>query len=317
MAIIYFDQMVWINFLKCQKGITPYSTKYNKVYQKVIETSDSNKHKYPISACHLMESIKRADLTSRKDLLELIFKVSKFYSISPWTEIYPLEIINAVAKSLGEKPFDISKDVFGDWTDKCFLQKMEIVFPGDSSVPDEVKESFRAVLKDPKAIAEALSHKSSSDNLTDQDKKLAEKFEKIRQTEYTHKDKQMRKKIAFARFFVSELAQELAEITSSLPLDVEKYAKDVFSNEEKINNFVKDVPAAYVLFILNYARNTNKSRKIEPNDFYDLNALAAAIPYCDIVVTEREWANILIDNGIDKLYDTIILYEVEKLEELL
>lgn len=68
---------------------------------------------------------------------------------------------------------------------------------------------------------------------------------------------------------------------------------------------------------MNYTRNINKSRKIKPNDIYDVHCLSAAVSYCDIVITERSWANMLKQNEIGKLYDTIISNKIEELIALL
>ncbi len=65
------------------------------------------------------------------------------------------------------------------------------------------------------------------------------------------------------------------------------------------------------------ARDRNVSRPIEPNDLMDIGPLAIAIPYCDVVVTEREWSNILNDRMIGKLYNTKITHRIEDLADFI
>ena len=41
--------------------------------------------------------------------------------------------------------------------------------------------------------------------------------------------------------------------------------------------------------------------------------LSKAIPYCDIVVTEKKWVSLAKHAKLDKLYDTILLSKVDDL----
>ena len=68
MPIIYFDQRVWIDLLKANEGIGAYS-KYKDIYNQVIETSDSNKHQYPISSCTMIASAPASKVRSAIFLL--------------------------------------------------------------------------------------------------------------------------------------------------------------------------------------------------------------------------------------------------------
>lgn len=39
------------------------------------------------------------------------------------------------------------------------------------------------------------------------------------------------------------------------------------------------------------------------------------MPYCDIVVTEKQWATRLNDLGITKRYNTVVLHDLKDLSE--
>ena len=57
---------------------------------------------------------------------------------------------------------------------------------------------------------------------------------------------------------------------------------------------------------MNYVRNTSLSREIKSNDLYDLQ-LSIAIPYCDIVVSERQWINIAKHKHLDSKYESNLI----------
>lgn len=102
-----------------------------------------------------------------------------------------------------------------------------------------------------------------------------------------------------------------------LNLDYKKFTKQIFQNEESANEFLKLIPTAYVFHILNEARNTNFNRPIEPNDLWDLGTLAIAILYCDVVVAEKQQANILNNQKRGELYGTIITHDLKNLSNIL
>jgi len=65
---------------------------------------------------------------------------------------------------------------------------------------------------------------------------------------------------------------------------------------------------------LTYASET--TRRAKESDLWDM-ALSIAIPYCDIVVTERSWCGIAKDAGLDELYGTSIVHRPYDLAALL
>ena len=80
---------------------------------------------------------------------------------------------------------------------------------------------------------------------------------------------------------------------------------------------LESVPTLDVLVTLETERDENLPRKPHENDLADLAALSVAIPYCDIVVTEKHWANVAKRNKLNRKYDTCILTDVRELETVL
>jgi len=58
-------------------------------------------------------------------------------------------------------------------------------------------------------------------------------------------------------------------------------------------------------------------RAVDPNDLTDISFLSIAIPYCDIVVTERFWTHLATRTGLDRKYDTVVIAGVEQLASYL
>jgi hypothetical protein len=48
-----------------------------------------------------------------------------------------------------------------------------------------------------------------------------------------------------------------------------------------------------------------------------MNALSGAVVYCDVVITERQWAHHLNKEGVAKLYNTKVVSNLRELPDLL
>ncbi|VVB97831.1 Uncharacterised protein [uncultured archaeon] len=322
MAIIYFDQWVYVTLLRSYKGSSPEYPKYAKICQGLIESSNDRTNKFPLSLSHLHETLKRNKLSSRKELFKFMFDLSKFSTIRPWTQVIDLEVRNAVLKSLGLKTENLSDFVFGDELVHCIggIQEFESIDP-NKKVPDEIKEKIILdVFRNSELISDAFSKVKSIehvDSFIQKNNELTQKLEVLRKKDYSNPDKKMRKNISDVRFFIEIIMDPIIKAATEFTFDSQKYTQQILSSRESTINFLKLIPTAYVFHILNEARNLNSSRPIEPNDFWDIATLAISVPYCDVVVTEREWANILNKNKIGELYNTKILHKIENLSEFI
>ncbi|QLH06008.1 hypothetical protein C5F50_02140 [Nitrosopumilus ureiphilus] len=62
----------------------------------------------------------------------------------------------------------------------------------------------------------------------------------------------------------------------------------LFKKKSDIESFFELLPSIDTFIRLIFTRdNESPERKIKPNDAVDINHLSGAIPYCDVVVTEK------------------------------
>jgi hypothetical protein len=59
------------------------------------------------------------------------------------------------------------------------------------------------------------------------------------------------------------------------------------SNLEAARAFIRSMPSTEVSIEIKTAWHRNGDKRWTPNDIYDIDALSLAVPYCDIVVTEK------------------------------
>lgn len=55
----------------------------------------------------------------------------------------------------------------------------------------------------------------------------------------------------------------------------------------------------------------------EPNDYIDVVALPVAAVYCDVVITEKQWAHAMRRGKVDQRDNTILLNDVADLVDAL
>ena len=90
----------------------------------------------------------------------------------------------------------------------------------------------------------------------------------------------------------------------------------IFSSIESTIDFMQSVPSFHVRTALLYEILNNKSHPIKLNDNKDISFLSAAVPYCDVVITERTWVHIIKKNKLDVKYGTIVSNTLECLSSL-
>ena len=82
---------------------------------------------------------------------------------------------------------------------------------------------------------------------------------------------------------------------------------------EFITQFVHDIPTADVLVAFTKANLKNLNRTWKKNDIHDMDTLAVAIPYCNVVVTEKHAYTQMFNAGMEQKYDTKLFRNVEDL----
>jgi hypothetical protein len=77
--------------------------------------------------------------------------------------------------------------------------------------------------------------------------------------------------------------------------------------------FMRSMPTTDVAITLKTAWHRNRDKPWSSNDVYDIDAMALAVPYCDIVVTEKACHHALVSAGMAKRMNTLLLRDVAAL----
>ena len=81
--------------------------------------------------------------------------------------------------------------------------------------------------------------------------------------------------------------------------------------------FIEDVPTMFAHRELRRLRHAASEKPWEENDLTDLEALAPAMVYCDVVVTERLWTDLAHRAKLDERFGTKICRDLTDLTPML
>lgn len=88
---------------------------------------------------------------------------------------------------------------------------------------------------------------------------------------------------------------------------------DVVSDQASARRFVRSMPSTEVSIAIKTEWHRNRDKQWSANDIYDIDALALAVPYCDIVVTEKACQHVLQTSRIGQRMHTALLRNLDEL----
>jgi hypothetical protein len=81
-------------------------------------------------------------------------------------------------------------------------------------------------------------------------------------------------------------------------------------SSDGFDELLRSLPSRTVAYAFRRLRHQDGQTKWEPNDLEDLSALSIAIPYCDVVVTEKQWVHLARRAGLDSRLQTVVVANV-------
>lgn len=317
--IVYLDQKAWINLARSYYNKTE-DKSLKKALHVVLRSVESDKALFPLSHVHLTETLCHLTYSKRKKLVEFMIKVSKGNTILPFTKITKLEIHQAVLKKLGFKTSNLRHRVMGKGIPHLYNSRTQLK-KSNPNTPDLSQEREQAIIETLSSV-ETLRFALNQDIAEDYkagriiEEEVLNQIEENRAKDNLIADIDLRYRIAATRFFINHIIPELERISIKHRISVDKIFSGI-STKEDIERFFQSIPTAYVLFSLIFRRDIQKHRRVQKNDSNDIAFLTIAIPYCDIIVTEKFWVNLVKQSKLDKLYDTKILSSIKDLPNYL
>lgn len=321
---IYLDQNKWIDLARAQHDRLG-GDQFKAVLQKIIEAVESKKAIFPLSSIHIMETQNRADIPSRERLAKTMATISQGSAIASVENTVITEIQISGSKIFGYDPPNLPS-IFGKGTSFAFgIDSRSII---KNTIDDPIAESddflhlFREFASSPLlteiflsgSIIDESEIKENKTKYIESSNKNAKAIEMFRTELASH----FRTEAEQKKLYLANLQIVLREIIDNALSVYKKSLDDILSiGNEKFAEFIDGVPSLDIETELVSKRNVHWDKEVDRNDVADISALQMAIPYCDIVITENFWRDLIVRSGLDKKYNTVILRDVRELENYL
>jgi len=323
---VYLDQNKWIELSRSRKGGS--TDDLADLWRLATAGVERGLVSFPLSAVHYYETTKRRDQQSRWELAATMAELSRLHTIAGSNTLVPLEVDAAVANLVGGAPPPIqafgvgAAHALGAASD-TFTGLFSLKELRAAGVPDDMLDVVHRGLVDTVEFAVlALTEFSPNARAI------------IAQTR-TQMAAVNRKFADGQRSFAKGLAQHRLthrrdegltrfDFADILPLFTRACAErgvlpdpEQFKNIEIVERVLRDIPSKWIVREMRRVRHRNPQQPWTDSDLNDVNALSGAVVYCDVVVTERQWARHLNHEGLAKLHGSTVLYDLRQLPELL
>ncbi|MFF2396333.1 hypothetical protein [Nocardia sp. NPDC058114] len=320
MLRIYLDQAKWIDLLKCRAGRAD-GKKFQEVYDLARHAVERGLASFVLSTAHYYETQARSNPRSRRELGATIADFSRFHAIAPTRVVVPAEIQQA----LTGRPLTSQMNLFGVGFNHAFHTDADLGSPDPSKLADtpfgqhaELRAAYRwwaelCVLAAPPPSNGA-------------EQRMLEVARTIRDGAQTFVDTQdtiggyVASNRLRDRLDEVAISTELEDIWEPLIAGCRERGVDVRDRIATIDSaraLLQALPSRWVMSELRRVRLRNPQQLWKKNDLNDLLALSIAVPYCDVVVTERQWAVRVNELGLAQQYGTTVLHDLTDLTGVL
>lgn len=331
-ATAYLDHLHWVGLARANTG--------HKDGLQFIDTLEylrgavaDGRVALPLSSTHYAELLQTGSYRQRTDVATVMAELSGFCTISGIGPVRAAEIDQAVFKRFGrpESPRTVrlfgrgAFFAFGRNTEEHPLARTAALLarrlgPAEASriMAEADRQLEFGLLRGPSSAEQEELRKDPAYQ-PERFRKMIEDnaaFERDLADQLVADPKWNRRlgDIIAARTLVNEVGPELFPRLAELGIDAE--SEFLARGREWLTDFVDDLPSVAVIVILGQANHKTTGRPWSRNDIHDVNALALAVPYCDIVVTEAHAHAQLHRAKAEERFNTKIIRKLDELPEL-
>lgn len=343
--IVYLDQNKWVELLKAEKtGTDPTAIAAAAALQKAAQ---SGSVVVPLAASHYIETWHRSDWASRHALAKVMRDLSQFSTLAPVQRVQRREIELALIQYLGfeskmTKPAAVQEWILGRGVDHAFASptgRLRLVASvaangtpeGKPLEPDtkllELLAKVRALPNDAYEWWSLAGNENDSMIHEDWDTRgqhrigdsYAEQERAISDHLASNPKKRGNLDDLIAAQDLIEVSEDVHEVAVEIGLDpMSIYGKLVeMGGPEAVKGFLLATPSIAVRYEARRLKHRNLQWPWQQHDHIDLASLAVAIPYADIVVTERQWAHLFKVAKLDRRFGTHVTSRLGELPKLL
>jgi hypothetical protein len=336
--IVYLDLNHWIGLAKADVG-HPDGRRNQEALVALREFRAVGQVHLPLSATHFMEMARIKSSRQRHDVARVMEELSGFDCLMNRVVVIKLELEAAFDRLLGEvgQVFDPipligngGMQVMGmrggfrirDQAGADITEEVKARWPGGPDAFDvwgsEVERNLNwSFLAGPADGPEEEELRNKYGWRPEKATAVSHRRAEQEQEQATRLNEETRWRRGRLRDVVSGRYLAL-EVYSMLEEEAQRRGVDfplLLPEPDDARRFTDSMPSADVWITLLTARHRNPETRWTANDIYDADALSVAVPYCDLVATEKHATSLLSGEGLPERVGTEVVTNLDELVE--
>jgi hypothetical protein len=338
--LVYLDLLHWVSLAKANSRHRD-GDQFKDMLASCVDARDRGAAVFPISDAIYMEVAKIGSHRQRRDLREVIERVSSYRVITSRVVIAQHEVEALLDRMVGPSPHPINAMDYLDWgiarafgmvggfrvmnvdTEEDVTLEVRSKHPDGPDAFDMILmkaelDLNRKSLEGPTSAEEPGLREAGWDPRAAYEVAERRAAQEIEQVGRFNDDPSWRgerlRDVISAREVLIEINRMLGEGMAARGASLD----DLFDENdiEATRRSLDSMPSYDVSVSLKTAYHRNPEHSWKPNHIHDIDALASTVPYCDIVVTDREAASHLHRTGVADRFGTTALSTLSDLTPL-
>ena len=323
MLRIYLDQNKWVDLARAAHG-HPLGMRFEDALAMCRAGVAAGTVTFPLDIYRYWETGKRGNDRSRNDVVDVMRELSRAHTMALPFGVLDQELDLALQRRFGRPEHPRQQQVFGVGMRHISEGRMDWHELARSALPDGgawVSAGLRAQLRD--AVAEFIEEellRAGPDTFravgfdhgaSDHGQKFVDFENLLAATIAQHglTGDAIDQAVRGADF--GDIRPAVIDALDRIGMTYDQFMQDITVGE--LMSFIDDLPTRHVTNVIRSAKHRQTQQKWEPNDFIDIVALPVAAVYCDVVVTEKQWAHRMRQGKVDQRYNTLLLNDVADL----
>jgi hypothetical protein len=297
-AYVYLDQAKWIDLARAANG-DPAAARFEPALAAARTAVTTGRAAFPLSSGHYIETWRQTDDGRRKRLAHTMSELSRHVTMASPPVLCNVEIDAYLHNRFGRPPVPRTCPVFG----RGGGHTTEFA-PLPDQPYDAAREESLLAHRPPGFLPHGRGHLDYAEAYADAERLLSDSAPSLgKHARYT----------LFATA-VAEIGENIAEALARASLPADLFMQFLVEEPE---DFIMALPTRAAAARLREVRHRNPQKRWEPNDMNDVAYNACAVVHCDVVITERFWADMLRRSGLDAEHHALVLTDVAELPHVL
>jgi hypothetical protein len=313
---LYLDQNKWIDLANAYYR-KPEGERFHDALTAVQAAVASGKLVVPFSLVNTIETAVARNETRRNRLADFLVRLSHGNAVLPFTVTICWEMTNALRSLLNRGSLiHIRYSLISRGIDHAFGKRPRVEAP-TPALEATIISGLISPRKTLRALRRLGDNQVWKEQKEEMEKKAVAMFENIRAWATSTLTRCQQRAFMLAELLTKGHEGQAFKAALRETDVTQAEFRALFELSAGQDRFLKCVPALNVHLTLATERDQNPDQQIKQTDMRDLAWLAVALPYANLVVSEKNWAHLAKASRLHERYGTTIITDACELPQRL